>query len=229
MHRTKLYEQIVLQIQDIIGKGKLKPGDRLPAERELARIFNVSRHCVREAIRILEQKGIVRSILGSGTIVVHEDESSVIDVLSTAIHRKKTKLSEIFVFRRLIEPQIARLSAKNAAQANIDELEKIYIEQKNHDGTTRAFGLIDQKFHLALTRATGNSTLFQVVQLISNLLLKSREEYLQSPKRRQLSLQGHARILNAIKERNPNKAGEAMENHLANVEDIIMAHSKNRL
>jgi GntR family transcriptional repressor for pyruvate dehydrogenase complex len=145
------------------------------------------------------------------------------------LHRKKTRLAEIFVFRRLIEPQIAKLSAKNATQANIDELEQIYLEQKNQAGPTKSFGLIDQNFHLALARATGNSTLFQVVQLISNLLLKSREEYLQSPKRRQLSLKGHARILDAIKNRNFDEAEKAMENHLANVEDIIMAQSKNRI
>lgn len=226
LHRSKLHEQIVVQIQDTIGKGRLKPGDRLPAERELAKLFNVSRHCVREAIRILEQKGIVRSQIGSGTIVVQEDEPTIIDVLSSAIHRKKSKLAEIFVFRRLIEPQIASLSAQNATPADIEELEQILARQRAQETSTKEFGLNDQKFHLILARATGNATLLQVVQLLSKLLSQSRDQYLQNAKRRRLSLDGHDKILNAVKKRNSAKAREAMEAHLCIVEEDVLAHYK---
>jgi GntR family transcriptional regulator, transcriptional repressor for pyruvate dehydrogenase complex len=226
LHRSKLHEQIVAQIQDVIGKGKLKPGDRLPAERELAKLFNVSRHCVREAIRILEQQGIVRSQIGSGTVVIQEDEPTIIDVLSSAIHRKKSKLAEIFVFRRLIEPQIASLSALNAAQSDIEELEAVLGRQKHPRTTPRDLGLVDQEFHTILARATGNSILLQVIQLLSKLLCASRDQYLQNSKRRQLSIQGHAQILNAIKARKPDQARKAMERHLRIVEQSVMDHYK---
>jgi len=97
--KTKLHEQIVNQVQALIEKGRLKYGDRLPPERELATIFKVSRHSLREAIRILEQKKVLKSQPGSGTFIILEDESSVVEFLAKAIHREKNTLSEIFQFR----------------------------------------------------------------------------------------------------------------------------------
>ena len=87
--KTKLHEQIVNQIQALIDKGRLRHGDQLPPERELATIFKVSRHSVREAIRILEQKRILKSRPGSGTYIILEDASSVVDFLARAINQEK--------------------------------------------------------------------------------------------------------------------------------------------
>ena len=114
--KTKLHEQIVNQVQVLIEKGRLKHGDQLPPERELASIFKVSRHTVREAIRILEQKKILKSRPGSGTFIILEDESSVVEFMARAIFREKNTLSEIFQFRELLEPQIAGLAAQNATK-----------------------------------------------------------------------------------------------------------------
>lgn len=97
--KTKLHEQIVIQIPALIDKGRLKHGDQLPPERELATIFTVSRHSVREAIRVLEQKNILKSRPGSGTYINLEDESSVVEFLDRAIDREKHTMAEIFQFR----------------------------------------------------------------------------------------------------------------------------------
>ena len=134
--KTKLHEQIVNQVQALIEKGRLKHGDQLPPERELASIFKVSRHTVREAIRILEQKKILRSRPGSGTFIIFEDESSVVEFMARAIFREKNTLSEIFQFRELLEPQIVGLAARNATQKNISVLEDILEKQKLELGNT---------------------------------------------------------------------------------------------
>ena len=128
--KTKLHEQIVEQVQLLIEKGRLKHGDQLPPERELASIFKVSRHTVREAIRILEQKKILKSRPGSGTYIILEDESSVVELLARAIFREKNSLSEIFQFRELLKPQIAGLAAQNATQKDISVLDDILNRQK---------------------------------------------------------------------------------------------------
>ena len=87
--KTKFHEQIVAQVRALIEKGGLKHGDQLPAERELASIFKVSRHSVREAIRVLEQQQVVKSRPGSGTFIILENESSVVESLAGAILREK--------------------------------------------------------------------------------------------------------------------------------------------
>ena len=221
--KTKLHEQIVNQVQALIEKGRLKHGDQLPPERELASIFKVSRHTVREAIRILEQKKILRSRPGSGTFIILEDESSVVEFMARAIFREKNTLSEIFQFRELLEPQIAGLAARNATQKNISVLEDILEKQKQELGNTIESKELDEKFHLTLAKATGNSVLFQVVELFGHILLKSRHEDSQSPYRNKLSIEGHNKILDAIKDADSRAANKLMAGHLDAIRELVLS------
>jgi GntR family transcriptional repressor for pyruvate dehydrogenase complex len=221
--KTKLHEQIVNQVQALIEKGRLKHGDQLPPERELASIFKVSRHTVREAIRILEQKNILRSRPGSGTFIILEDESSVVEYMARAIFREKNTLSEIFQFRELLEPQIAGLGARNATKKNISVLEDILERQKKVLGSTVESKELDEKFHLALAKATGNSVLFQVVELFGHILLKSRHEDSQSPYRNKLSIEGHKKILDAIKDADSMAANKLMAGHLDAIRELVLS------
>ena len=221
--KTKLHEQIVNQVQALIEKGRLKHGDQLPPERELASIFKVSRHTVREAIRILEQKKILRSRPGSGTFIIIEDESSVVEFMARAIFREKNTLSEIFQFRELLEPQIAGLAARNATQKNISVLEDILEKQKQELGNTIESKELDEKFHLTLAKATGNSVLFQVVELFGHILLKSRHEDSQSPYRNKLSIEGHNKILDAIKDADSRAANKLMAGHLDAIRELVLS------
>ena len=221
--KTKLHEQIVSQIQALIEKGRLKYGDQLPPERELASIFKVSRHSVREAIRILEQKNILKSRPGSGTFIILEDESSVVEFLAKAIQREKNTLAEIFQFRELLEPQVAGLAARNATQKDILVLEDLLDRQHEERDNIMASKELDEKFHLALAKATGNSVLMQVVALFSHILLKSRDEYSQSPHRNKLSTQGHGEILGAVKAGDPAAAKKLMANHLHAIRKLVLS------
>ena len=221
--KTKLHEQIVNQVQDLIEKGRLKHGDQLPPERELASFFKVSRHTVREAIRILEQKNILRSRPGSGTFIILEDESSVVEFMARAIFREKNTLSEIFQFRELLEPQIAGLAAQNATKKNISVLEDILERQKKELGNTVESKELDEKFHLALAKATGNFVLFQVVELFGHILLKSRHEDSQSSYRNKLSIEGHKKIIDAIKAADSKAANELMASHLDAIRELVLS------
>jgi GntR family transcriptional repressor for pyruvate dehydrogenase complex len=227
--KTKLHEQIVNQVQALIEKGRLKHGDQLPPERELASIFKVSRHTVREAIRILEQKNILRSRPGSGTFIILEDESSVVEYMARAIFREKNTLSEIFQFRELLEPQIAGLAARNATQKNISDLEDILEKQKQELGNTVESKELDEKFHLALAKATGNSVLFQVVELFGHILLKSRHEDSQSPYRNKLSIEGHKKILDAIKDADSMAANKLMAGHLDAIRKLVLSSNVRKI
>ena len=226
--RTKLHEQIVNQVQALIEEGGLKHGDQLPPERELASIFKVSRHTVREAIRILEQKNILKSRPGSGTFIILEDESSAVEFLAKAIYREKNTLSEVFQFRELLEPQIAGLAARNATKKDIAALEDILERQKKELGNAVVSKKLDEEFHLALARATGNAVLCQVVELFGHILLKSRHEHSQSPSRNKLSLEGHKKIFAAIKDKDARAAKELMAGHLDAIRKLVLSSNGHR-
>ena len=227
VRKTKLYEQIVHQIRLLIEDGRLKDGDQLPTERNLAEIFKVSRHSVREAIRILEQQHVLSSRPGSGTFVIVENEGAVVEALAAAIHREKIKLSEIFQFRRLIEPQIAGLAAENATEEHLAKLQRVYTEHESAINDISEAAAKDLAFHLTLAEASGNSVLQSVLKLLTDILRESREEYSQSESRRRLSLKGHSRILKAITRSNPKEAIRAMETHLKGIESIVIQKKDN--
>ena len=219
---TKLHEQIVAQIEELVHSGNLQHGDRLPPERELSSIFGVSRHSVREAIRCLEQQGMLKSRAGSGTFVVLDESCPLSEFLAVAVHREKSKISEIFQFRRMLEPQIARLAARNADQADIMQMEEIMGDQMQSLDDPVLAGAHDQAFHIALARATGNSVLFHIAERIADVLSFIRDEVSQTAQRQHLSLKGHKALLSAVREGDPEKAQKAMENHLAAIEQTML-------
>lgn len=221
VQKTKLYQQIATQIQELIEQGKLKHGDQLPPERELAEIFQVSRHSVREAFRSLEEKNILRSRMGSGTYVILENEQSVVDFLAKAIQREKGKLADIFQFRRMIEPQIARMAAENASRKDINAISKILHDQREAVDDLEEFIELDEAYHLALARATGNKILFRIVERINGILSESRAKFTHSPSRIKHSIKGHEAIINAIRQNDPDMAVQAMYRHLREVEKVV--------
>ena len=217
--RTKVYQEVAEQIMTLIEEGKLKHGDRLPPERRLAEIFQVSRHPVREAIRILEDQKVLVSRVGSGTFVVNEHGPSVDDLLTRALHREKAKLAEIFQFRRMIEPQIAAHAALKASGQDIAALERLINRQKKA-GDVGLMVELDQAFHIALARATQNGTLLKVVERLNDILSESRVKVSRNPNRNALSVAGHIKILRAVAGGDSKAAQAAMEDHLLQVEDL---------
>lgn len=220
--KTKLHEQIVNQIQALIDNGRLKHGDQLPPERELATIFKVSRHSLREAIRILEHKKVLKSRPGSGTYIILEDESVVVEFLATAINKEKKTLDEIFQFRELLEPQIAALAAQNATQADHKVLQDILVRQQNETRNDTSKG-VDQDFHLALAKSTGNAVLLHIVEFLGQIFSKSRHAYSHSTHRKRLSIQGHQEIVKAIEESNPKAARDLMAAHLGEIRELVLS------
>lgn len=226
VRKTKLYEQIVSQLQSFIESGRLKHGDRLPSERELSSIFQVSRHSVREAIRILEEKNLLKTRLGSGTYINTEEESSMVDFLARAIFTEKSKLIEIFQFRNMIEPQIARLAAENATAKDIEALENILKAQEQALDNIKEYLNLDRAFHLALAKATNNTILVRIIERINGILSKSRAEFSQSQTRRQRSFNGHQKIIHAIKAKKPGLAAEHMIEHINAIKKIALQLNK---
>ena len=216
--KTRISEEIVGQIYELIRDGVLKPGDRLPAERDLAQQLNVSRASVREAMHLLDMKGIVVIRPGAGTFITEDTVEAIAQAFSSLLSGNGNAASDVFEMRLLLEPHVVRLAADRATDADIRRMNEV-LDAQEADIASGGTGVeYDAEFHFAIANATKNSALVIVTQTISDILSQSREESLLSTERSRLSLQSHRKILEAIEDRAPGVAEEAMHRHIADID-----------
>ncbi len=219
--KSRVYETIVTQVQDLIVRGDLKNGDRLPPERDLVAAFGVSRASVREGICVLESLGLVESRAGSGTYVTTASVENLIQPLALTILQEQDSIREIFEVRRLIEPHLAALAAERATEDERQELRAI-VERHGEildRGETGAEA--DGEFHLAIARAARNAVFLRLIFGVHDLLRKSRDPRFQTGGRPKQSLNGHLEVLTAIERGDSEGARGAMNAHLATVEEFV--------
>lgn len=221
--RRRLHEDIVQQFHALIRQGKLKHGDRLPSERDLAERFRVSRSSVREAIRSLELQGLVVSRRGAGTFINTENLDSVVALVASALSTDDEDLTDIFEMRHLLEPSLAALAAQRSTTEEVEHMRQILEEQRRQIEAGETGVESDTAFHFALASATHNAAVIKVVSAVEDILQKSRDQSLQEPGRPQRSLASHRQILDMIEARNVTGAQRAMEHHLTAVEPATMA------
>jgi len=226
--QKRIYQDIVTQIQRLLGDGRLKPGQQLPSERELSELFQVSRASVREALRALESMGFVEIRSGEGTYVASTVES-LLSPLAFAIRHERDALREIFEARRLLEPEIAALAAERANPSEVRRLEAILEEQGRQIAKGEIGVETDSAFHSALARAAKNKVFLRLDNAMVESLREIRERSLQTDGRAARSLAGHQKILKAIRARNPAKARKAMLEHLEAIErNIVRLRTRGR-
>lgn len=219
---TRIYEEIVRQVKQLIAEGRLKTGDRLPPERELAEKFVVSRTSVREALRALESLGLIEIRPGEGTFVRQVSVDALVGPLALMMTSQREAIGELFEARRVLEPAIAALAASRATPDEVQEMERI-LESQAREVTAGRTGLAeDAAFHTAVGVAAHNHAITRIVHAIMDLLTQSREESLNTPGRPTRSHQDHRRILQAIAKRNPSAARQAMLDHLVAVEGLVL-------
>jgi GntR family transcriptional repressor for pyruvate dehydrogenase complex len=222
---TRIYEEIVRQIKQMISEGRLKSGDRLPPERDLAEKFVVSRTSVREALRALESLGLVEIRPGEGTFVRKVSVESLIEPLALVMLAQREAIGELFEARHLLEPSIARLAARRATREEIDEMTRILEDQAKEIAAGRTGLAQDAAFHAAIASAAHNRAITRVVHAIMDLLTQSREESLNTPGRPTRSHQDHQRVLAAIARHDEAAAEQAMLEHLVAVEALVLGTS----
>ena len=227
---SRLYEQIVQQIEESILKGELKAGDQLPAERELAQRFGVSRTAVREAVKALREKGLVEAYSGRGTFITDGTSQAVRQSFDLMVKigqpEGSTHLAEV---RSILEPGIAALAASRAEESDLAVLrEAVAVMDRSHHDPD-AYIEADLDFHLALAEAAGNPLILSLIDSIVGLLREQRMRIFNvagGPGRGQFH---HKRILEAMEHRDPEKASEAMRAHLEQVREDSRTASGKRI
>jgi GntR family transcriptional regulator, transcriptional repressor for pyruvate dehydrogenase complex len=215
---SRLYEQIVQQIEETIRKGRLKEGERLPAERELALQFGVSRTAVREAMKALIEKGLVESHPGRGTFVTFGPSDPIRQTLDRVIKVGQPEGTATLVeVRGILEPEIAALAAERATQEDLAAMREAISVMDEARQDVDAFIEADLDFHLALAEAAANPLILSLIDSIVGLLREQRKRifYVEGgPDRGQYH---HKRILEAIEHRDAHGARDAMRAHLRQV------------
>ncbi len=221
VRRTRVYEAVAAQIQKQIADGVLRPGDRLPAERELAEAFGVSRASVRDAIRVLELAGLVIPRQGEGTVVRELTLDSVVSPLASVLLRRKDLLADLLDARRIIEPALAYRAAQHASDEDFQAMEEILQRQSAKVREEQPAIDEDTAFHYRLATAARNQVILKVMDVLMDLLREGRARSFQVQGRPQRSLEGHRRILAALRRRDPQAAQRAMEQHLEEIGEIL--------
>jgi GntR family transcriptional repressor for pyruvate dehydrogenase complex len=221
VRKNKVYEEVARQIERLILK-KLKPGDKLPSERELAEALDVSRSSIRDAIRGLELMGLVEPRQGAGTIVREVSTDTLVNPFASILKQKQALVGELLDFRKMLEPPLAARAATHASADEISEMEEILQRQEKRLSREETTIAEDAEFHYSVALASGNSVVLKVLDILMDLLRDSRERSLQVEGRPQKSLAGHRRILAAIKRHDAEAAKAAMRRHIEDVEEIVL-------
>lgn len=216
--RTRAHEEVAGQLRELLQRGAIRAGDRLPPERDLAQRFHVSRATIRQALSALHSSGLVESRVGEGTFVL--SAGSGVPQLATVLRTANASLAEQLGLRRLIEPQVAQLAGEHAQEYDLDELAQYVSLQQARLREGVPFVDEDSAFHLAIARATKNTLLVKMVEGVHELLRDSREHSLRAAGGMRRSLEGHQHILDAIRDHNGPAAYDAMLAHIRDVERL---------
>jgi len=219
---TRIYEEIVRQIKGMIAEGRLKSGDQLPPERDLAEKFLVSRTSVREALRALESVGLIEIRPGEGTFVREISVDALVEPLALVLLSQRAMIEELFEARRLLEPVIAGLAAQRATKDEVQEMERILEAQAKEIGSGNTGLAQDAAFHAAIGTAAHNRAITRIVHAVMDLLGQSREESISTPGRPTRSHEDHQRILAAIRSGDVAAAERAMLDHVVAVEGLVL-------
>lgn len=212
-HRGLLSERVALLIERFIADRDLRPGNRLPPGRELSDRYGVSRTVVRDAIAILEQRGLVEARTGSGVYVRDGGSDAVADVLGQMLRRNAISLLELMETRHLLEVHNARLAARQAAAAHLEDMAEAIVRMEEA-GSAQRFVEADVAFHEALAAAAGNRVLTAFLQSLRPLLLHGMMIGTGVAGAREAAVREHTALLAAIRRGEGAAAKTAMAAHL---------------
>ena len=219
-------EAVAERLLELISSGKLKPGDKLPPERELAEHLNVGRTTVREALKLLTLTGLLEAKRGQGTFVGREFGESMLEQIAWSILLSERAFEQLFEVRWALEVLAARLAAERATPEEKEaigahcELLKADAEDVEH------MVKIDLAFHQAIAKASHNQLLERLMLSLHGFLESYIRQSIRATESPESTYQEHDAICTAIAAADPQRAKQAMETHLAISFDLVLAAIK---
>jgi len=223
----KASEHIVEQIRKAIFQGRLRPGDRLPSETHLMESFQVSKATLREALRALEFLGFLEIRKGAtgGAFVTKVDVEKARDLFLNFLHFQDLSLKDLSEVRLILEPYVAEKSATVITHEDLDRLKELneecdlVLQGRSHADLRRN----EIEFHRIIGRATGNPILSFILEFVENLLVDAKEVLRPDEDFSRRVLMAHRRIVEALSQRDPERARQEMASHVKEVEEDLSA------
>ena len=220
--RPDVRQRVVGRIVDLIRIGNLRPGDRLPPERELVEIFSISRPSLREAMRALATLGIVESRHGGGTFITDLDARTLLAPLDFFLQLSQANIDDAYESRRIVEIEIVRKAAVKARRADIADLNDMIAAHATIQKDPVGFRILDSRFHEKLSAIAGNAVLQRIADGLYSMHQHLRRRATAQPGLIAQSTADHVRIAAAIAAGDPEEAAAAMARHLAHIKDSTM-------
>jgi GntR family transcriptional repressor for pyruvate dehydrogenase complex len=221
VQRDALPDQIAARLIALITERQLKPGDRLPPERELAASMGVSRSSLREALRALAMLGVAEMRQGDGTYLTALEPEQLLRPVGLVLSLSDAGLAELFEARKLVEPGLAALAAQRIDIAAAEELVRCAEASPEALEDAEAFMWNDIELHALIARAADNAVLSRLLDSVASMGLASRRRTGRLAKVRAQSAQDHVEIAAAIAAGDAEEARAAMLRHLENVESAV--------
>lgn len=222
----RISHNIVQQIRDAILAGDLKPGDRLPSEKELADNFSVSKASLREAIRSLEALGLVevRQGVSGGAFIREVDLETARNSLFNYIFFQNPSIHEFTQLRLLIEPFVAGIAAEKVTGQDLAFFEENLKTTRNQLDSGSFFYELDTQFHHRMAEIAGNRLILFVIDSLKNAVVNIKLQ-LELDERFSLNVyESHKRIVGTLKRRDADAARKEMHEHIQEVEHELVAN-----
>ena len=229
IEKLVLIDQIIDTIGKLIAEKSLKIGDVLPSERELAEMLNVSRTSMRQALKALDVLGVLEIRHGARTYLNKSISNLLVNPMKFMTLLHDVGIIELFEARKLIEVTLVRVAANNAKKEDIDKMEILLEKARSLLSEPKKYLYAEMEFHEAIFKASGNRILSAMMVSINNLLLDSRRKTVMLFKKLDGTLDDHYRIMEAIKSKDPDRAGKAMYRHLNLVENALKRDKPDKL
>jgi len=219
--KPRAFHAIVEQFRSDILRGRRKPGDRLPPEQAISEQFNVSRTGVREAMRVLENQGLVevRHGYAGGGFVAGNALGPALGALQTSLQLGQVEVDELYQARLFFEPTVARMAAERGTDLLVAQLEENYQRARAAVQAGSDAFAINLQFHAILARAAGNRVLAIFMQALVELLEILDREYPTNRSVSRKAVSDHSELIAAIRDHDGGRAESLMAEHLRDLED----------
>lgn len=225
VQHTNIAQQVIDQIRNVILKGELKPGDKLPPEAELVQKFRVSRQTLREALRALEYLGLIemRKGITGGAFVAEVDMEVTLASLANFLYFKNVSIEHISEVRKAIEPHCARLAAERISEEGLQRLNTALKESEelSSDVYSPELTRSEIRFHRIIANTTENPIMILLVDFVENLLQDVKDIIRPDKAFTKLVIDSHRRIYQAIEARDPERAYDEMFKDVAQVGESL--------
>ncbi|MEX0922691.1 MAG: FadR/GntR family transcriptional regulator [Rhodovibrionaceae bacterium] len=222
IERERVSDRVAQELLKLIGSGRLAPGERLPGERQLAEMMNVSRVSIRAALQQLKAKGLITSVQGGGTRIAKAAEE-IERGLSSLVRANSDNLFELIEIRAMLEVWAARRAAEDATPEQQAAIRAAFARMDVLAADDPGFAERDMEFHLAIAKASGSAIYLHLMDMLEDVLKDlfavNSETILRAPENRRAIQRQHAAILEAIEARCGDGAAAAMRAHLGFILD----------